>query len=145
MMARMSCVGQTCASAASGDTIASAKPSNANIGRTAGTIIASSPRYVVPAPPTFTLSRDRAVGYSLRATEAYVTSPLGQSHDIDVMRSLPPLQFALREMWGRLDKRRMTHTIYEAIGRVEGTPTTCRSTAMSRDSDRSTIASSAAG
>src|SRR5258708_15379926 len=35
-------------------------------------------------------------------------------------RSLPLLQFALREMWGRLDKRRMTRAIYEAIGGVEG-------------------------
>ncbi len=34
--------------------------------------------------------------------------------------SLPLLQFALREMWGRLDKRRMTRAIYEAIGGVEG-------------------------
>jgi formylglycine-generating enzyme required for sulfatase activity len=34
--------------------------------------------------------------------------------------SLPLLQFALREMWGRLDKRRMTRAIYEEIGGVEG-------------------------
>src|SRR5262245_155249 len=34
--------------------------------------------------------------------------------------NLPLLQFALREMWGRLDKRRMTRAIYDAIGGVEG-------------------------
>jgi len=34
--------------------------------------------------------------------------------------SLPLLQFALREMWGRLDKRRMTRATYQAIGGVEG-------------------------
>jgi WD domain, G-beta repeat len=34
--------------------------------------------------------------------------------------SLPLLQFALREMWGRLDKPRMTRASYEAIGGVEG-------------------------
>jgi formylglycine-generating enzyme required for sulfatase activity len=34
--------------------------------------------------------------------------------------SLPLLQFALREMWGRLDKRRMTCATYQAIGGVEG-------------------------
>jgi WD40 repeat protein len=33
---------------------------------------------------------------------------------------LPLLQFALREMWGRLDHRRMTRACYEAIGGVEG-------------------------
>jgi WD40 repeat protein len=34
--------------------------------------------------------------------------------------SLPLLQFALREMWGRLDRRRMTRATYDAIGGVEG-------------------------
>jgi hypothetical protein len=34
--------------------------------------------------------------------------------------SLPLLQFALREMWMRLDKRRMTRATYDAIGGVEG-------------------------
>jgi formylglycine-generating enzyme required for sulfatase activity len=34
--------------------------------------------------------------------------------------SLPLLQFALREMWERLDKRRMTRAVYEMIGGVEG-------------------------
>jgi energy-coupling factor transporter ATP-binding protein EcfA2 len=34
--------------------------------------------------------------------------------------SLPLLQFALQEMWGRLDKRCMTRASYEAIGGVEG-------------------------
>lgn len=34
--------------------------------------------------------------------------------------SLPLLQFALREMWGRLDRRRMTRIAYDAIGGVEG-------------------------
>jgi WD40 repeat protein len=33
---------------------------------------------------------------------------------------LPLLQFALREMWGRLDHRRMTRACYDAIGGVEG-------------------------
>jgi conflict system STAND superfamily ATPase/WD40 domain-containing protein len=33
---------------------------------------------------------------------------------------LPLLQFALREMWGRLDSRRMTRAAYDAIGGVEG-------------------------
>jgi hypothetical protein len=34
--------------------------------------------------------------------------------------SLPLLQFALREMWSRLDRRRMTRIAYDAIGGVEG-------------------------
>jgi WD40 repeat protein len=34
--------------------------------------------------------------------------------------SLPLLQFALREMWGRLSKRCMTRATYDAIGGVEG-------------------------
>ena len=34
--------------------------------------------------------------------------------------SLPLLQFALREMWGRLEKPLMTRAGYEAIGGVEG-------------------------
>jgi PAS domain-containing protein len=34
--------------------------------------------------------------------------------------SLPLLQFALREMWGRLDKPLMTRADYDAIGGVEG-------------------------
>jgi hypothetical protein len=34
--------------------------------------------------------------------------------------SLPLLQFALREMWGRLKTPVMTHSDYDAIGRVEG-------------------------
>jgi WD40 repeat protein len=34
--------------------------------------------------------------------------------------SLPLLQFALREMWGRLDRRCMTRAGYDAIGGVEG-------------------------
>src|SRR5262245_57394079 len=51
MMARMSCVGQACASAVSGAVIASAKPSTPNVRRTAGIIMASSPRYIAPAPP----------------------------------------------------------------------------------------------
>jgi hypothetical protein len=34
--------------------------------------------------------------------------------------SLPLLQFALREMWGRLDKPCMTRANYDAIGGVEG-------------------------
>jgi hypothetical protein len=34
--------------------------------------------------------------------------------------SLPLLQFALREMWGRQDKHCMTRANYEAIGSVEG-------------------------
>jgi WD40 repeat protein len=34
--------------------------------------------------------------------------------------SLPLLQFALREMWGRLEEPLMTRTEYEAIGGVEG-------------------------
>ncbi len=34
--------------------------------------------------------------------------------------SLPLLQFALREMWGRLEKRVMTRAIYDSIGGVEG-------------------------
>jgi WD40 repeat protein len=34
--------------------------------------------------------------------------------------SLPLLQFALREMWGQLDRRRMTRATYDAIGGVEG-------------------------
>ena len=34
--------------------------------------------------------------------------------------SLPLLQFALREMWGRLEKRLMTRGDYDAIEGVEG-------------------------
>ena len=34
--------------------------------------------------------------------------------------SLPLLQFALREMWGRLDRPSMTRADYDAIGGVEG-------------------------
>jgi formylglycine-generating enzyme required for sulfatase activity len=34
--------------------------------------------------------------------------------------SLPLLQFALREMWGHLEKPRMTRSSYDAIGGVEG-------------------------
>jgi hypothetical protein len=34
--------------------------------------------------------------------------------------SLPLLQFALREMWGRQEERRITRTSYDAIGGVEG-------------------------
>src|SRR5262249_39629660 len=34
--------------------------------------------------------------------------------------NLPLLQFALREMWGRLEKRRITRATYKAIGGVEG-------------------------
>ncbi len=34
--------------------------------------------------------------------------------------SLPLLQFALREMWARLDHHRMTRACYDAIGGVEG-------------------------
>ncbi|NJN98279.1 MAG: AAA family ATPase, partial [Anaerolineales bacterium] len=33
---------------------------------------------------------------------------------------LPLLQYALRELWGRQDRRRLTHTAYEAIGRATG-------------------------
>jgi WD40 repeat protein/TPR repeat protein len=34
--------------------------------------------------------------------------------------SLPLLQFALREMWGRLEKPLMTRAVYDSIGGVEG-------------------------
>ena len=34
--------------------------------------------------------------------------------------SLPLLQFALREMWARQEKRRITRTSYDAIGGVQG-------------------------
>jgi hypothetical protein len=36
--------------------------------------------------------------------------------------NLPLLQLALREMWGRLDRRCMTRASYDAIGGVEGAP-----------------------
>jgi ABC-type enterochelin transport system ATPase subunit len=35
--------------------------------------------------------------------------------------SLPLLQFTLREMWGQIEKRRMTRATYDSIGGIEGT------------------------